>query len=464
MIRALWFIAKIALLVGAAVWLVLRPGAVVVEWLDYRLTTQAGYFFLAIGVAFFVMWIVFRVVAAVFSLPGWARRFREGRLRDRGQRALLRGLAAVAAGDARAAGKEARRARDFLPSDTGLVPILEAQAARMRGDRAATRAALETLLSSRDAAFIGVRGLIQLALESGAPDQAVAAARRALELQPRQGWLLKLVYDLEIRLRDWDSAEKTLRRAVRAGAIPAGQALSDRVAMALARADLAAQKGDAEGAVREVRQACGLDATFVPAAARLAAIELDRGKRRRAVARIERAWKASPHPDLVVLWDRAAPDKARTQFAARMKWFQRLVDLRPQSEEGYLALARVALECQLWGEARYALEQVEKIRPCPRMFRLADTLEARSGLSVRAGRSWLDLTTDAAPERVWTCRRTGRIYERWSPVAEPHGSFNTIVWDVPAAALAPQPGGAVTTSAALETEGLLAAPAGVLAG
>ncbi len=431
MIRALWFIAKLSVLVGAAIWLALRPGEVVIEWLDWRITVQAGFLFLVLGAGVFLLWTVYRIIGAVFSLFGWARRFRERRLRERGQRALLRGLAAVAAGDAKAAGKEARRARDLMPGDTGLVAILEAQAARMRGDRTATRAALETLLGSRDAAFIGVRGLIQLAIESGAPGEAISAARRALELQPRQGWLLKLVYDLEIRMRDWDPAEKTLRRAVRAGAISAGQAVSDRVAMALARADALTLAGEADKALREVKAACALDPSFVPAVTRLAGAELAQGRRRRAIARIERAWKANPHPDLVSLWEEAAPEKSRTQAAVRMKWFQRLVDLRPQSEEGYLALARVAMECQLWGDARFALEQVGKIRPCPRLFRLADMLETRSGLSVREGRSWLDMADDAAPERVWICRRTGRVYDRWSPIAEPHGGFNTIVWDIP---------------------------------
>lgn len=462
MIRALWFIAKLSLLVGAAVWLALRPGDVVIEWQDWRVTAQAGFLFLTLGLAAFLLWVVFRIVNAVFSLFGWARRFRERRLRERGQRALLRGLAAVAAGDAKAAGKEARRARDFMPSDTGLVAILEAQAARMNGDRAATRAALETLVDSRDAAFIGVRGLIQLAIESGEPDEAIAAARRALELQPRQGWLLKLVYDLEIRMRDWAAAEKTLRRAVRAGVIPAGQALSDRVAMAMARADLAAGQGNAEQVLREVRIACGLDPSFVPAAARLAEIELGRGKRRRALARIERAWKANPHPDLVALWEKAAPEKTLAQSAARMKWFQRLVDLRPQSEEGHLALARAAMECQLWGEARYALEQVGKIRPCPRLFRLADMLETRSGLSVREGRSWLDLADDASPERAWTCRLTGRVYDRWSPIAEPHGAFNTIIWDVPLPRLAAQEGGGATALMQAQ-DNLISAPGDIAA-
>ena len=44
-----------------------------------------------------------------------------------------------------------------------------------------------------------------------------------------------------------------------------------------------------------------------------------------------------------------------------------------------------------------------------------------------AGQNW-EKAADAAADKVWICRETGRIYDRWSPIAEPHGSFNTIVW------------------------------------
>ena len=45
----------------------------------------------------------------------------------------------------------------------------------------------------------------------------------------------------------------------------------------------------------------------------------------------------------------------------------------------------------------------------------------------------MEKAADAPASKVWTCKVSGRIYERWLAIAEPHGSFNSIVWDYPVA-------------------------------
>ncbi len=431
MLRALWFVAKVAVLVAGAVWLALRPGTVVIDWMDYKITVQAGFFFIMLALALLVALLLLRIVLAFLSVGGWAVRFRRSRLRDKGERALVRGLSAVAAGDARGAVKQARRARDCLPEDKGLVLMLEAQAARMTRDWGAARAAYEALASGAETGFIGVRGLLNLALESGQPVESLAIARKALALRPGQGWLLKLVYDLETQARDWEGAQKTLRKCVKAGAIDPLKACADRVAMKLAQveSDLAAGREDA--AWIGAREAFALDPLFVPAVMRYVKMAAERGWRWRPVRAMERVWKAAPHPDLAELWVLIAPAKTLGNPGARMKWVSRLVDLRPDDPEGHLARARVALDEKLWGEARYSLDQVEKLRPSARSYRLAADLDARSGYKAAGGRNWSALAAEAAPEKLWMCSRTGRVYDHWSAIARPHGAFNTIVWTDP---------------------------------
>lgn len=431
MLRALWFVVKVSILVAGAVWLALRPGTVVVDWMDYKVTVQAGFFFIVLAFALFVAFFLLRLALAFLSVGDWALRFRRTRLRDKGERALVRGLSAVAAGDARQASKQARRARDCLPGDKGMVLMLEAQAARMNRDWVGARAAYEALAGGAETGFIGVRGLLNLALESGQPVESLAIARKALALRPGQGWLLKLVYDLETQAQDWPAAEKTLRKCVKAGAIDPVRARSDRVAMKLAQADADQAAGREDAAWKAVREAFTLDSLFVPAVVRYVRMAAARGWRWRPARALERAWKADPHPDLADLWPIIAPAKTMGDPAARMKWFARLVDLRPDHPEGHLALARVALDEKLWGEARYSMDQVEKLRPSARLYRLAADLDARSGYKAAGGRNWSDLAAEAPPEKIWICSRTGRVYDRWSAVARPHGSFNTIVWSEP---------------------------------
>lgn len=431
MLRALWFVAKVSILVAGAVWLALRPGTVVVDWLDYKVTVQAGFFFVVLALALLLALLFLRMALAFLSVGGWAVRFRQERLRDRGQRALILGLSAVAAGDARQATKQARRARDFLPHDRGVVLMLEAQAARMNRDWSGARAAYESLAEGSETGFIGVRGLLNLALESGQPIESLAIARKALALRPAQGWLLKLVYDLETQAKDWDGAEKTLRKCVKAGVVDAIQARSDRVAMKLVGVDADLASGREDAAWIGARAAFALDPFFIPAVVRYVRFATARGWRWRPVRATEKAWKTLPHPDLVDLWSLIAPAKTVGNAAARMKWFSRLVDLRPDDPEGYLAMARTAIDEKLWGEARYHIDQVEKIRPSARLYRLAADLDARSGYRAAGGRNWSDLAAEAPPEKVWICRKTGRVYDRWSAIALPHGSFNTITWSDP---------------------------------
>lgn len=431
MFRALWFITKVSILVAGAVWLAQRPGTIVFEWLDYKVTIQAGFFFIILALGLLLTLVLFRIVLAFLSVGGWAVRFRQARLRDKGERALILGLSAVAAGDVRQATKQARRARDCLPEDRGFVLMLEAQAARMNRDWPRARAAYEKLADGPETAFIGVRGLLNLSLESGQPVESLGIARKALALRPAQGWLLKLVYDLETQAQDWGSAEKTLRKCVKAGAITADQARSDRVAMRLAQVDTDLAAGRDDAAWIAAKAAFGMDPLFVPAVVRYVHLAAGRGWRWRTVRAVEKAWKATPHPDLANLWAFIAPLKTVENPAARMKWFTRLVDLRPDDPEGYLALARVAIDEKLWGDARYNIDQVEKIRPSARLYRLAADLDARSGYKAAGGRNWSDLAAEAPPEPVWVCRKTGRVYDRWSAVVPPHGLFNTIVWGNP---------------------------------
>lgn len=431
MFRALWFITKVSILVAGAVWLAQRPGTIVLEWLDYKITIQAGFFFIILALALLLSLVLFRIVLAFLSIGGWALRFRQARLRDRGERALILGLSAVAAGDVRQATKQARRARDCLPEDRGFVLMLEAQAARMNRDWPRARAAYESLANGPETAFIGVRGLLNLSLESGQPVESLEIARKALLLRPAQGWLLKLVYDLETQAQDWAQAEKTLRKCVKAGAVTPLQARSDRVAMRLAQVDSDLAAGREDAAWLCAKAAFGMDPFFVPAVVRYVRLAAGRGWRWRSVRAVEKAWKAAPHPDLVDVWGFIAPARTIENPAARMKWFARLVDLRPDDPEGYLALARVAIDEKLWGDARYNIDQVEKIRPSARLYRLAADLDARSGYKAAGGRNWSDLATEAPPENVWMCRKTGRVYAQWTAVALPHGAFNTIFWGNP---------------------------------
>lgn len=434
MLRALLFAIKIGLLVAAAIWVAQRPGTIELDWLGYHIKADVGLVLLVLF--FFLLFVLFlhRVALAIASLPKRWRKRKEGKLHEKGYQFLTQGLTAVAAGDAKQASEKAQKNRELWPEDKGLSLLLEAQAARLRGEEDVARAAFDKLLKNKDTAFLGLRGLLVNALEAGDNARALELAQQAQKMHPRQKWVVRMVYDLELQERQWRLADRTLKKALKCGAIDDQVAKGDRIAMLIARAEDELDKGEHGKALRSLKAAHRLDRSFVPAAQRLAALYIERGKKHFAKPVLQETWKNSPHVDLLPLWDALAPkDKKKgSNSAERLRWFEKLVALKPDSAEGQLAAARVALDEELWGQARDYLRVAEQIRISARLYRMYAELEENLGHSEEAN-EWLEKAVDAPPDKVWTCKETGRIYENWEPVAKPHNGFNTIIWDYPKA-------------------------------
>ncbi len=431
--KALIFLIQIVIFVVASVWIVQRPGSVVINWGDYTLTVQLGYLLL-LSLAFVITAMVFyRTALAIMAIPEKAVQFRRQRLHEKGYRALLQGFSAVAAGNGKEAVHLASKARGSLSGDDGLVLLLEAQAFRLAGDSKSCEASLKELMEHRDLAYLGVRGMIKLSVENGRMDKALAFAQQALAAHPKQPEMLRMAYQLQLRNQNWEQAGKTLTLALRKGAFTREQAESDRAALFVAGAEQKLEEGALDDAVKKLKQAQKRYPAFVPAAVRLACLLKEQGKNRQAAKVIEKTWKKNPHPELAEVWAKLAPEpKAKDKSTARrLRWAEKLIDLKPDSAESQIAAARAAIADRLWGEARAYLEEAAALQPCARVYRLRAELEEKATQDDKKAEYWREKASSASPDKVWTCKLTGRVYDSWSPVAEPHGSFNTIVWSYP---------------------------------
>lgn len=432
MIRALWFLIQIGLIVAGALWLLERPGEITLSAFGYTITAQTGLFLLALVAGALILFSLFRVLAAVFSIPSDVGGFFFRRKRRKGWRDVTRGLSAVAAGDARQADLYARRVKSALPEEGGIAQLLIAQAARMNGRDDEARSAYEVLMKDKDAAYLGLRGLMTSAVEANDSARALIYARQALAQFPKQDRILKTAYELEIKNAHWDEALNLLKRAEKIKTVTADQARADRVALYVLRADEAKKAGDDSLSLSWIEKAHKTDPFFVPVITRLAEIYKKNGKDRKIQGMVEKAFPIAPHPDLAVLWDFLAPQAGDKKDPVRvMRWYEKLVSMNAQTDISHLAAARAAMTENLLGEARAYLKHAEKISTSPALYRLKAALEEKSGSDAATIRAVVEQAADAPPAKTWVCRETGRTYAAWSPIALPHGAFNTIIWDYP---------------------------------
>jgi HemY protein len=393
----------------------------VIHWLGWKITAPVPVVIAALLALLALGALALRLVRAVVGAPGrWLAARRERRTRD-GYRALSDGLAAVAAGDRKGAKRLARRA-DKLLADRSLTGLLTAQAATLSGDEAEAERRLSAMLERPETAFLGLKGLLDLALQRHDHAAALDYARRAWALGGPAAGLAATLFDLQARAGQWGEAEATLAEAKKRGALSAGTLARFRALVLLERAR---GEGVPAQALRTALDAHKADPGLT-AAAVLAAQLLHRAdKPRKAAATVLNSWRIAPHPELVEAWLALAPAETPLQ---RVKRLDKLIKTNPDAADGHIALAEAALAAKLWGLARTHLERALDLRPSTGLYVLLARLEREERGDERAATEWMAKSATAPAEPAWTCATCGKPTDRWVSTCPHCGAVDSLEW------------------------------------
>lgn len=383
--RLLLLAAIVGLAVAGTVWLADRPGDVTIRWQGWRIDTTVPVLLAAVAALYAALHLIGRVLGLVLGAPGRLLSLRRRRRERQGYEALTGGLAAAASGDVKRAGRLARKA-DKLLNNPAVTGLLSAQAAQLSGDEAAQAERFRAMTARRDTAFLGHKGLAELALKAGDRETARAEADTAFGLNPGAEGLAELLFDLHMEAGAWAEADQVLRVAHRRGALSEPEYNRRRALALLGRAEAARAADEAGQALDWALEARDRDPGCVPAVTLAVDLLTARGKARKAASLVKSAYKAAPHADLVAAWLNLAPDEAPL---ARVKRLQELVKLNPDACEGQIALAKAALDAQLWGLARTHLDKARVLRPGRDVFELLARVEREERRDEAAAQAWL---------------------------------------------------------------------------
>jgi HemY protein len=451
-IRAILGLLAFAVVVAVAVFFADHPGQVEIVWHGWQVVTSVGMLVTAAVLAGILVALLFWVVSLIFGAPRAFVRGRRERQRRAGYRALTQGMVAVAAGDPGEAQRCARRA-DALLADPPLTLLLSAQAAQLEGDDAAAKKFFTAMLDRPGTEFLGLRGLLNQALQTGDRSTALRLTQRAMTLRPSTPWVVESLFDLEARERRWEAAQKTLAQAVKRRIVPSDRARHHRGVILYERSLAALVGGDRRRSINLAAEAQALTPDLATPAAHHARLLLQDRRIGPAAKAIERAWRTAPHPELAQAYKAIYRDEAPL---ARVKCFERLVAQKPAARESHLALAEAALEAQLWGEARRHLEQALAAAPppiaqpptplqfsphpaadglagpTPRVCLMMARLEEAEHGSGGNMREWLDRAVTAMPDPRYVCASCGGESLEWRSLCPHCGNFDRLAWRTPA--------------------------------
>ncbi len=393
--------------VGAAWWVQHLPGALSLDIGTTHVNAPVSVAVVALLLFSLALYIVFRLLATLLGLPGAFRRGNERSRRRRGDRAVTGTLIALAARDPADARREAARATKLL-GETPQTLLLAAYAGTISGNDEEAEAAFTKLAERKDAAFLGLRGLLRLAIAHEDYPRAALLAREAEAAHPGAAWLRGERTQLALRTGAWAEALQLSR---------------DDAPKAGFGAAAAEAETDPTVAHKLAKQAWKRDPALPPAAIAYARRLREGGREKAAQDVLRRSWAATPHPDIADFALAPAPDRM-----AALRTGSELVRNAAEHPESHLLLARLSLAAGLTGEAHRHIEAARAGGLDQRRVHLllADIAEAEGNDS--AQRDSLRNAAMAPPDPGWRCEACGSALGGWHPACPVCHTAGRVRW------------------------------------
>ncbi len=430
MIRALWFLFIVTLSIFAIVWLLDRPGSVVLDWLGYRVETSIALVFcLVLGIAFITaqgyrIWL-FLCCAPARMTEAWRQRRKQ-----QGYQALTKGMVAVSAGDAEEATRSVKRA-EVLLNEPPLTMLLSAQTAQLNGDEKAAEFFFNAMAENSETEFLGIRGLLGQAIKRDDTEEALNLAQRAHRLKPNSEWAGSHLFDLQTQEDLWLEALVTADELVRNKIIAKNEGKGLKAVLYYQLGLDAKKVGEESKAFEQFKKAAGIDSTFVPAIGAYANALIKKNKKKKALMLIEKTWGMAPHPSLLEIYWRAGDG---SEGLERVRQTDQLSSLNSSHIESQVARVRANLDLALWGEARHQLESIGKQTPDALDSRIcslwAELEEGEHGDIVKA-HAWLSRASSVDSQAAWVCRDCGNTVADWKSSCGNCRRFNAFSWRRP---------------------------------
>lgn len=433
MLRILWFIVVIGLIVFASLWVAQHPGTVEINWFGLEVSLSTGVALLLLLVFTIVVIFVFSLLRGLWRSPGNLMKTYRNNKRSRGYKALTLGMVAVAAGDPEEAKKQSKKA-DVLLNEPPLTMLLQAQAAQLNGDEDAARKYFILMLDNKETAFLGLRGLTNQAIKKGDQEEALKLAYKAKKLRPESKWVFERLHLLEANEGRYGEALEALQEAQSRKLLPKAES-KHKQAVVLTQIALEKEKeGDLEFALNRAGKAVSRDPDLVAAQLVQSRLFVATNRHRKAVASIEKAWKRRPHPDFVPIYLEA---RKVVEPMDRYKAGEKLFALNPNDPVTLVAKAETALAADLWGEARFCLDEALTKKSSEKAYRLLADVEKAEGGSIEAITAYLEKAASVPQESIWICKTCSEPHKDWQMQCNSCGSLDSLKWR--AEALVQQP-------------------------
>ncbi len=430
MLRALGFLLVVATISALMAWLADHPGTILAEWQGFRIETSVAFLIVLLTIIVILSAFIYHILHTIRHIPLQLSGLLHVRRQQKGYKALTRGMVAIAAGDANEARRQEKQVQILL-NEPPLTMLLSAQTAQLNGDETAAEQFFQAMTEQSETEFLGVRGLLNQALNRNDKLAALALAMRAYRIRPNSDRVANQLFNLQVLNGQWLNAQITNYEQVKSRLIDKNTGRRRKALLTLQQGLEAAESNNPKSASKYFKDSYNSDPNFIPAILNYTENLIEQKRDEAAIKIIKKTWRTQPHPDLILPYWQGS--KAQDGLVI-MKTTEMLALENPDHPESFIALVRAAMEAQLWGEARKHLTTLKRKyggHNEARICRLWADLEKFENQNFSESQTWLTRALLANRDPTWVCAKCGNSTSDWSSFCVNCESFDSLSWTQP---------------------------------
>lgn len=433
--RVIVFVVTALFIAYAASWLSNQEGVTDITWLGYRAQVNSSMVVVLVVALCVSAILVDRIVRTLVRWPSLFSAGWQARRRAKGELALSLGFVALAAGDNRAAVKQARRAEKLLDKGT-LTDLLVAQSSYANGDKKAADRYFKKLANEKQTAYFGQLGLMRLHQHdstTGLSTLAYQAAEKAFALEPTSAEAAQLILRKALEDSQWSKAIDCLKVYLNQSGgqseLEVAKARDLFVRLSLKLAEISYENDDLKQAINSLNEALSERADFIPAGTFLVKILLEKGDKKAAKKTALKVFLRAPHLSSLEAM-RDTRDDNDGQF---ISYATKQAQQSDRPNDGLLAVAQFALRAGIWASASQLIEQITDSYVRHNEYYLAKA-DIAKGLEDEEGRQdALQQAANAPRAGNWHCLQCNDSRQSYQFDCVQCGVPGQMAWQQPAA-------------------------------
>ena len=419
----IWIILLVGLIMST-IWVKDNPGDIVIHWLGYEITASIIAVIIAFLAILFGTILLVSTVARLFNIPLLFSHKRSKKKQEKGMSDLTMAFTSLASADYITAEKHIKKSKKSL-GKIPLVQVLNSQISYAQGKNSDTVKSLESMLDNKQTKFIAAKALSNLSLQGDDINKALSYGEQALNSNPNDKLIYKRLLNLYIQTEEWRDGERLITRGKSKKTISKQLAAHYFATLYFASAVKYLSDNKNDSAKSLLEKSLKQEPAFLPAILKLAEIHKNNNEASKLHSIIKKAWKLSPHPDLLALSKEIFPTTNAKKLATYLK---QLSKSNPRSIYSKIAFAEAAIASKNWGEAKQHLNAALGDKKLSSIYRLLAEIEREQNHNESAALEWLEEAMNCKLEPAWVCSKCHAVSGEWQTNCPSCNSFDTIQW------------------------------------